>query len=25
VNGNKENALFRCDDPDGNCQNMPSK
>lgn len=25
VNGNKANALFRCDDPDGNCQNMPSK
>lgn len=24
VNGNKANALFRCDDPDGNCQNMPT-
>ncbi|KAG8166029.1 hypothetical protein KVR01_004581 [Diaporthe batatas] len=24
VNGNKQNALFRCDDPDLNCQNMPT-
>lgn len=25
VNGNKANALFRCDDPDGKCASMPSK
>ncbi|KAK2604596.1 hypothetical protein N8I77_007509 [Diaporthe amygdali] len=24
VNGNKANALFRCDDPDGNCASMPT-
>lgn len=25
VNGNKEETLFRCDDPDGNCELMPSE
>lgn len=24
VNGNKAESLFRCDDPDGNCELMPS-
>lgn len=24
INGDRANALFRCDDPDGNCGNMPS-
>ncbi|CAK1354234.1 Major allergen Asp f 2 [Cercospora beticola] len=24
VNGNKANSVFRCDDPDGNCANMPT-
>lgn len=25
VNGDRTHALFRCDDPDGNCANNPSK
>lgn len=25
VNGNKAESLFRCDDPDGNCEMMPSQ
>lgn len=25
VNGDRGNALFRCDDPDGNCALMPSE
>lgn len=25
INGNKEETLFRCDDPDGNCELMPSE
>lgn len=25
VNGDKARALFRCDDPDGNCASFPSK